>query len=235
MVLCVNMGLFNLHVYSREEMDLIEAYTMTYEGKFGISEREARKMAKRSMDRAIKKAKEEKVYDLPPNLYGIMYEGEKPKRLHERMSMASITPEDLRKALDPIIQEVREEGVSEEEIRDWYNQSRIRQLMQMEYEMVDYGQKKHKLLMEDPGLSDEQAAEVVCNHNPIFLVLDSYTERMEGSYFDKPLFMGLRTSARDYCSRLKSEQGDDFEDMVERNSSMNALIRLALQDGSYYT
>jgi len=228
------MKLFNFHVHSKEELDLIEGYIATCM-ILGISEATASKMAKQAMQMAIADAKKTGTYYLPSNLYDVVFNGATPSDVASKLYIRGIDLNKLRAGLSDSLQELRNMGMSEEDIKDFMNRSSISMLMRVEVENVKFLLALAKLRISEPNLSEEEASKAIAKRLPLYGSFNKYTFDIRNHEIDGILSPELINQVQNYINKRLQENPASFEQEITLSSSMNALIRKEISAGRLFS
>lgn len=211
------MGLFNS--YNEIEKGLLEMYSQMFVAMIGISEQEARKMAKDLLNQAVEESKKEGSYNLSPN-FGDILLGERKAEDQLLEKIAQIIRKNLLKK--------REEGVRDEDIKWWWNMNDIERRMMLKVDDIN------KIYMaqcfvENEGMTPEEAFIKVRKFHPVYGdPLD--TTHTKGD--DRPLPYELKDRINIYIEkRAKSDPGKYKKD-IEASPTFNALVRKEIKAGN---
>jgi hypothetical protein len=121
----------------------------------------------------------------------------------------------------------RAEGVTDEDIAFWWN------MPDLERRLICKVDEMNRILLFDKlmqggGSTEQEAARMVAKQFPIYgdpnhLVLDSED--------DRPLPFELKWRVNRFISERTADAADSFHDEVEASTSLNAVLRKAMQEG----
>lgn len=193
------MGFFSK--YNDTETSLLEIYKKLPE----LSEVNVEEL----LDLCIEESKEEGTYNLPEGRGDLLL-------IEERKN------ENIKEKLEVI----RKEGVTDKDIRWWYNLNDIEKRMMLKTdEMARMALFMSKL--QGPG-SDKEAAESVKKYHPMYGNPED-TEFASGN--DRPLPVELKDRINIYVEK-QGIDNSEFKKKIESSSTFNALIRKEIKKGN---
>lgn len=207
------MGLFGNN-YNKIERGLLEHYSHMFT-MMGMPN--AQKTAREMLDKAIKESKADYSYYLPSNFGSIILKEEQGDEKQEQLA------EIIRKSVD----KKRVEGVKDTDIRWWWNLNEIERRMMLAVDDIARMALFIKSVQED-GLSDKQAAEKVRKFHPMYGDPED-TTHAKGD--DKPLPVELKDRVNKWIEKMQNNPSQ-FKSKVESSSTLNALIRSEIKNGS---
>lgn len=190
--------------YNEKEKTLLDLYTREFQ-KMNMPE--PSKMAENLLDEAIKESKK---VALPSNAGDKILEKEKNDESTRR-----------------VLEKKRREGVCDEDIKWWWNLDGVERMMMLKVDEF------HRLALlikcrQEDGLSDEQAAEQVRKHHPIYGNPED-TTHTQGE--DRPLPEELKDRINIYVEKKFTNDSEKFKKEIEQSSTFNALIRKEIRAG----
>ena len=200
-------GLFGKS-HSAFERDLLEAYSQTLSSITGFSPSEARKTVSQAISMCKKQGKAEGTADLPENFGDLLFDG-----FQKREPMAV-----------QIIEKVRREGCSDDDIAEWWNLPDLsRRMILWSEDMFRYRVFVHAL--HEKGMNPDDAGAHVQKIFPIYGDPDD-TTKLSGE--KRPLPHELRGRVDAY---RRSRGAQYIVDQVKNFPSYNAFVRHAIREG----
>lgn len=218
------MGLFNFHVHSKEELTLIETCVVLCMS-VGLNEKTAYKMARQAMERSIADAKKTGEYYFPSNLYDVIYNGASPSDITSKLYLRGVDLAKLKMELNNSKQKSLDEGVLEDDIKNWLNRSAVSRSMRIEWENMKFIVEYAKVHALEPNLSEEEVSKKVAKRLPIYASFNKYTFDIQRHETDGLLPPELINKVQFYIENRFKTDSDFFEKEISVSTSMNALIR----------
>ena len=187
---------------------LIEGYATMITSLMGVSDEEARKIAKKLLVVAQQKVKEQGLDRLPPNFGDIILSKEKENPAFMNINLK------------------REDGVTNEDIRWFWN------LPPLEKGMLEAFDEWIRLTAfathKDQGMSSDKSAERVRKFHPIF---GDPKDTKHTSGDDRPLPVELKDRINKWVI-TKMSNPEEHKKRMEEYSTMNAFIRAEIGAGN---
>jgi len=125
------------------------------------------------------------------------------------------------------LNKIRSEGVTDEDIRNWYNIIDIkRKAMIKEDEFFRF---KAFVNFRKKGMTEDEAMRETRKINPFYGDPDDETN-MSGE--DRPLPYELKLRVNDYDEKMRNNNPESYKKKMEQFTSYNALIRKELESGN---
>jgi hypothetical protein len=208
--------------YTDLEQALYDLYTRINMMQ-GLSADEARQLSKGMLDKVIRDSKQDGTYDLPPNMGDLILNN----GLTEH-SVANILIISMREHLPSL----KDEGVTNEDIRWWWNLHDLERRLIIGYDQVyrltvlEYEIDQHQ------EVDEEEAIQIAIERvRKLFPIYGNPEDEEELRGDDRPLPHELKNRINRYTQRRIEQDPDLYKDDIESRPSMNALIREAIRNG----
>ncbi|MBD3286984.1 hypothetical protein GF359_10055 [candidate division WOR-3 bacterium] len=193
------------------EMKLAERYVPIFQEMMGMNQKQARKSFRQLYEKAKKDAEKEKTTDLPVNLGDLLLQRE-------------VNDKKVKKVLD----KKRKEGVTDDDIKWWWNMSDIARRLMVKVDEVFIYTLYLKFTKEE-GLSPEEANRKVRMNRPIFGNPDD-ARFARGK--DRPLPDELRNRVNAFFIAEAAKDPEGFKKAAKACSSFNAFVRKQIKAGN---
>ena len=201
--------------YSPEEQQILELYTQIHIA-MGIAPNKAKSMCKDMLEKCIEEAKREGSYYLPQNLGDIILDkAESDTPIVNKL--ADKIKEDLPKK--------RAEGVTDEDIKWWWNLNDIERRMMIAIDEIN-------ILMDftntrERGLNKKEAGKKVRKYHPIYGNSED-TTYTKGD--NRPLPYELKDRINIYIEKRAKSDSEQYKKEIEESSTFNALVRKEIRE-----
>jgi hypothetical protein len=194
------------------EKTLEEQYVTIFEEMMGMPPAQARQTFRDLLAEAKQLSKAQGTFDLPTNFGDVLLEDE--------------SSDDEVKAM---LYKKREEGVTNEDIKWWWNRHDLERAMMFKVDEL------HKLalftkLIEEDGQPEKRAAHWVRKQHPYYGDPDD-TTHTAGE--DRPLPFELKDRINRYVIERQQKDPKEFKTDIDiRSSTFNALVRREIENGN---
>lgn len=193
------------------EKKLEDIYVPKLQMVMGVSPSQAKRAFRDMLQKAKEESLEEGTSNLPPNFGDVLLEKE-------------TTDEKIRSWLAM----KRNEGVSDEEIREWWNMHDLERRILLSFDDVSRFNRFFKSGEEDRGDEEETAR----GGREFFPVYGDPNEPSHTAGDDRPLPYELRNRVDRYLERKAQTDPEGCRRQIERSSTFNAFIRKEIRKGN---
>ncbi len=204
------MGLFGFPLRKLKRR-LGEEFVKEFHGNMGMSRSEAKELFRDIFARAKQTSIEGGSFNYPLNAGDILLENEQ-------------RDEKIRASLE----KKRNEGVTTEDIRWWWNRHDLERMLLLEIDQLDRVRRLREYLYED-GLGEKQAAQRIRGGEPVYGDPED-TEHTSGD--DRPLPYELRNRIAAYTKKRWATDPEKFLLDIDKSSTFNALVRKEIRSGN---
>lgn len=199
--------------YNKVEQKILEHYSEMID-TMGIQQ--AKKMVKGMLDQAIEESKNEGMYNLPPMSGDALLKKEKTDKEASQM-----------------LEKRRREGVTDEDVRWWWNMNDIERRMMLKIDELHrtalfIEEMQNSTVTAEEGAADKASARVRKFH-PMYG--DSKDEtHTKGD--DRPLPFELKDRINIYIENRSKTDPEQYKEDLEQSTTFNALVRKEIKAGN---
>ena len=212
------MGLFGSSKYNKLEQDLVNLYSQIFTESMGMNPSDAKEQAEDMLDQAIADSKKERTDDLPQNTGDII------------LGESGLDDPKIKLIVNKskkMLQSRRKEGVTDEDIRYWWNLHDLERRMMIKHD--DIARMALFIDQKQKGINADEAAVKVRKLHPMYGD-PSDTKHSKGN--DRPLPYELKDRINKYIENIrKSGDHEKYKKEIDKSSSFNALVRKKIKTG----